>query len=90
MEIDFDPAKRDATLKGRGIDFLDAPEVFDGTEKTTPDLRFDYPEPRSLTYGYLRGRLIAVVWTEIANGIRVISMRKANDREQASFQKRMD
>ena len=64
--------------------------MFDGTEKTAPDRRFDYPEPRNLTYGYLRGRLVAVVWIEIAKGIRVISMRKANDREQASFQKRMD
>ena len=90
MEIEFDPVKRDATLSERGLDFLDAPFVFDGTEKTAPDRRFNYPEPRNLTYGYLRGRLVAMVWTEIAKGIRVISMRKANDREQASFHKRMD
>ena len=89
-EIEFNPDKRNLTLADRGLDFLDAPLVFDGTEKTAPDLRFDYPEPRNLTYGYLHGRLVAVVWTEIANGIRVISMRKANEREQASFQKRMD
>ena len=89
MKVEFDPDKRNLTLAERGLDFLDAPMIFDGTERTAPDLRFDYPEPRHLTYGYLHGRLIAVVWTEIVNGIRVISMRKANEREQASFLKHM-
>ena len=89
MKVEFDPEKRAVTLAERGLDFLDAPEIFDGTERTSPDRRFDYPEPRLLTFGYLQGRLIAVVWTETVSGIRVISMRKANDREQASFLKHM-
>jgi uncharacterized protein len=78
------------TFQERGLDFADAPEIFDGTQKTVTDVRFDYPEPRNLTYGHFRGRLIAVVWTAIENGIRVISMRKANEREQHSFHKQMD
>ena len=90
MKVEFHPDKRDHTLAERGLDFCDAPLVFDGTERTAPDLRFDYSEPRNLTYGYLRDRLVAVVWTEIEDGIRVISMRKANEREQASFRRRMD
>ena len=28
MEITFDPAKRDLTLKNRGLDFADAAKVF--------------------------------------------------------------
>ena len=90
MKVEFDPDKRDLTLAERGLDFLDAPEIFDGRERTSPDLRFEYPEPRNLTYGFLRGRLVAVVWTEIEDGIRVISLRKANEREQASFRRGMD
>jgi uncharacterized DUF497 family protein len=34
MEISFDPAKRDWTLRERGLDFLDAAEVFDGSSMT--------------------------------------------------------
>ena len=30
MQITYDPAKRDKTLAERGLDFEDAPEVFDG------------------------------------------------------------
>jgi uncharacterized DUF497 family protein len=30
MEISYDPAKRAATLEERGLDFVDAPEVFSG------------------------------------------------------------
>ena len=90
MKIEFDPDKRQKTLDERGLDFLDAAEIFDGTERTVPDMRFEYPEPRNLTYGLLRNRLVALVWTRIDGGIRVISMRKANEREQASCRREMD
>jgi uncharacterized DUF497 family protein len=30
MEIEFDPAKRELTLKDRGLDFLDVPKVLAG------------------------------------------------------------
>ena len=36
MKIEFDPDKREATLKDRGLDFADAAEVFDG-------VTFDFP-----------------------------------------------
>lgn len=82
MRITFDPAKRDRALAERGLDFADAPEVFAGEVLTLADLRFDYPEPRFQTWGRLNGRLTMVVWTPLPDGRRVISMRKANDREQ--------
>lgn len=85
MEIEFDPEKRAITLALRGLDFLDAPIVIDTSIASFEDTRFDYPEPRTVTYGFLDGRLLAVVTTPIENGIRVISMRKANDREKAKY-----
>ncbi|MEO6717527.1 MAG: BrnT family toxin [Novosphingobium sp.] len=85
MKIEFDPTKREATFADRGLDFLDAPQVFQGPFITHGDVRWDYPEPRMQTYGLLNGRLIQVVWTEIPNGIRVISMRKCNERERGRF-----
>ena len=85
MRITFDPAKRETTLRERGLDFAEAAEVFDDARAELVDLRFDYPEPRTVSFGYLRGRLVVVVWTLAEGGRRVISMRKANDREQRRY-----
>lgn len=90
MEISFDPAKREATLRERGLDFVDAVQVFDGPEFTFEDTRIDYPERRFATYGLLQGRMVAVIWTETERGRRIISMRKANEREQAKYRDRLD
>ena len=32
MEISFDPARREPTLRERKVDFTDAPKVFDGID----------------------------------------------------------
>lgn len=89
MEISFDPAKRAATLRERGLDFADAAAVFDGPQLSFEDARFVYPEPRFATYGLLDGRMVAVIWTETIRGRRIISMRKANDRESAKYRSRL-
>lgn len=85
MKLDYDPAKRAITLAERGLDFDEATEVFGGEVLTLADERFDYAEPRFQTFGWLRDRLTMVVWTPIPDGRRIISMRKANDREQARY-----
>lgn len=85
MEISFDPTKRQKTLIERGIDFADAGALFDDPSYTVADDRFDYPEPRFLTFGMLDGRLMIAAWTPTESGVRVISMRKCNERERASF-----
>ncbi|WP_406698451.1 BrnT family toxin [Sphingomonas qomolangmaensis] len=53
MEISFDPGKRDATLRERGLDFADAGSVFDGRVKTLVDDRVDYGETRYVSYGWI-------------------------------------
>lgn len=88
MKITFDPAKRASTLTDRGL--ADAVEVFAGNALNIPDQRRDYGEPRIITAGLLRGRMVIVVWTPRGNGRHVISMRKANDREKARFGKRLE
>jgi uncharacterized DUF497 family protein len=85
MAISYDPAKRDETLKERGLDFADAERVFDGLTLTLPDLRQDYGEDRFQTYGLLDGRLMMVVWTQRGEDRQVMSMRKCNEREQIKF-----
>ena len=90
MRITYDPRKRATTLKERGLDFEDARIVFAGREVTVEDNRIDYGEMRYLTYGYLRGRLVGVVWTPRDGGRRIISMRKCNAKEVASLKALMD
>lgn len=87
MEISFDPAKRERTLHERGLDFMDAPEVFSGHTYEWIDDRFDYGEVRNVVVGRLRGRMVIVIWTAVGSARRIISMRKANDREQARYTK---
>lgn len=81
--------KRAIALQDRGVDFLNAALVFNDPSLTLTDKRFDYPEDRFQTFGFIEERLMIVVWTPIDDGIRVISMRKCNEREQKAFIARM-
>jgi uncharacterized protein len=86
MKITFDPAKRTRTLQDWAIDFHDAEQVFEGPTYTFEDTRFAYPESRLITVGLLLGRMVIVVWTPRGDDLRhIISMRKANGREQARY-----
>jgi uncharacterized protein len=58
MKLEYDEAKRDWTLRERGLDFLDAPKVLDGLHIVMSDDRLPYSEVRFQTYGYLFERLI--------------------------------
>jgi uncharacterized DUF497 family protein len=55
-KITFDPAKRERTLRERGLDFVLAEEIFAGETIDIPDLRRDYGEPRINSVGHLRGQ----------------------------------
>ncbi|MGC2461284.1 MAG: BrnT family toxin [Steroidobacteraceae bacterium] len=81
MRITFDPAKREKTLIERGLDFRRAKEVFEGVHLTRRDDRCDYVEQRFITAGRLDERIVILVWTPRGRARRVMSMRKANDRE---------
>jgi uncharacterized protein len=82
MEISFDPAKRARTLAERGLDFVDAPQVFAGYTVEVEDTRREYGEERVLCYGLLAGRLVVVGYTRRGDVRHIFSMRKANDREK--------
>jgi uncharacterized protein len=90
MTVAFDPDKRRQTLLHRGLDMADCATVFAGTCLTVPDMRQDYGEPRFVTFGHLSGRMVVIVWTPRGDVRRVISMRKANDREVALYGPRLD
>jgi uncharacterized DUF497 family protein len=81
MRIACDPAKREETLRERGLDMRRAKEVFAGVHLTRVDDRFDYGEPRFITTGWLNSRLVVFVWTPRGTARRIISMRYCHERE---------
>lgn len=89
-QITFDPAKREWTLRERGLDFLDAPVVFAGPTVDDPDERREYGEVRIITIGYLGARMVIVGWTPRGDARHVFSMRKANEREKARYSDALD
>jgi uncharacterized DUF497 family protein len=89
MEIEFDPVKRDETLRRRNLDMADAAIVLTGPTLTIPDDRYDYGEDRFITIGKLHERMIILVWTMRRDAYRIISMRKANDREREEYGSRL-
>ena len=81
MEFTWSETKRRANLKAHGLDFTDAPFVFEGVTYTFEDDRFSYGEQRFVTLGLLAGIPVSVVHTESEYEIRIISFRKATQRE---------
>ena len=66
-----------------------ADEVFDGATLTVEDDRQVYGENRFITIGLLDERMVILVWTLRNDRHRIISMRKANEREQALYGPRL-
>ena len=88
MKIDYPHPKQDDTLAERGLDMARAAEIFDGTTLTVVDDRKDYGEIRQITIGFLDGRMVVMVWTQRGETRRIISLRKANEREQTAYASR--
>jgi uncharacterized protein len=81
MRFTWSERKRAINLKDHGLDFIDAPRVFESVTFTFEDARFDYGEQRFETLGLLAGVPVSIVHTESEDEIRVISFRKATKRE---------
>ena len=82
MRYAWDERKRKSNLRDHGLDFRDAPTVFDGPTYTVEDDRFVYAEQRFMTLGFLGGVVVSIVHTETTRVIRIISFRKATPHEE--------
>jgi uncharacterized protein len=85
MEFEWDEVKRLANLDKHGIDFIDVPSIFTGDILIVEDDRYRYGEQRFVTFGLLQGRVVAVVYTDRGESIRIISARKATKNEQRTY-----
>lgn len=86
-EFEWDAAKSDACLAGRGFDFAYALRAFaDPVRLVTIDDRWDYGEERFRLLGIVDERVLCVVYTVRGAAVRIISARKANRREVAWYE----
>ena len=85
MRFTWSERKRAINLREHGLDFVDAPRVFEGLTFTYEDDRVAYGEQRFITLGLLAGVPVSVAHTESDDEIRIISFRKATGREERRF-----
>lgn len=85
MRFTWSERKRAINLKEHGLDFGDAPRVFEGVTFSYEDDRLAYGEQRFITLGLLAGVPVSIAHTETDDEIRIISFRKATAREARRF-----
>lgn len=85
MNIVFDPHKNQINLVKHGVSLLDAESLEWETAVVVEDARSSYGEQRMIGVGYIGNRLHVVVFVDRGVTRRIISLRKANQREVARY-----
>ena len=87
MSLEFDEAKNAKNVRDRGISFERFVDMDLDTAVSVEDARTDYGEGRVRMVGYIDGRLHVAVITPRGDKVRVISLRRANQREERAYAK---
>ncbi len=86
--FEWDEVKNQRNIKNHGIRFEDALKIFEGPVLTQIDNRKDYGEVRETSLGILNGMVVLMVAHTDRNGkTRLISARKATNRERRRYEK---
>lgn len=85
-DITFDSAKDARNIEERGLSFERVAEFDFDSAVFVEETRRDYGERRWRALGLVGDRVHALVFVETESGIRVISFRKANEREVKSYE----
>lgn len=86
MLIEFDLTKNERNIAERSLSFERAAEFDFSSAIVEVDDRKVYTEVRYVALGYLGQRLHVLCFTPVDGGIRVISFRKANQREIKAYE----
>lgn len=87
MKIEFDQVKSEKNRQERNLPFEQAAEFDWAGASYAEDVRNPYPERRFVAVGYLGDRVHVLGFTSVPGGVRIISFRKANDREEKRYGK---
>lgn len=90
MNIVFDPDKDAGNRAKHGISLAEADFLVWDAALTWRDTRKDYREPRQVALAPLGSRLYCVVYVDRGDERRVISLRKANQREFDRYETETD
>jgi hypothetical protein len=85
VKLEWDERKRRANILKHKLDFRDVILVL-GDDHLLLDGRSVGDEIRFRAIGVVRENLVAVIYTERGDAIRVISMRRARDDERKAYQ----
>jgi len=83
--IEWDESKRQSNLAKHGVDFNRATEL--NFDKAITGDQIHGNETRHVVLAPIAARVYVLVWTERAGVMRIISLRKANTREVADYEK---
>ena len=87
MEFEWNAAKSDTCFAERGFDFAYVLRAFlDPDRLIRRDTRWDYGEDRYQLLGAVERRVFFVAYTARGSVIRIISARKANQREVQDYE----
>ena len=92
-EVEWDDVKDADNLAKRGLPLRYGALLFDGPFVEEEDARKDYGESRFKAVGPIpefADRIFVVIYTWRENKRRIISFRKANDREIREYQENVD
>ncbi|MCC7260143.1 MAG: BrnT family toxin [Alphaproteobacteria bacterium] len=85
--FEWDEKKRAHNLEKHGVDFADVWELDWRSAFRLVDGRREYGETRFLVLGTIEGRLHVCVYVQRGAAFRIISLRKANKREERHYAK---
>jgi uncharacterized protein len=87
MKFEWHEVKAESNLNKHGVSFKEAQSAFyDPYQENIPDKSHSFGEPRYLCVGLSeRGRVLAIVYTERDETIRIISAREATKREEVEY-----
>ncbi len=88
LKFEWDPQKAASNLARHGVPFEEAATVFgDPLGRITSDPRHSVDEDRFVLLGYSKKqRLLAVMFAECGEAIRIISARQATPRERRNYE----
>ena len=87
MRIEFDPDKDSGNREKHGVSLAFGSDVLaDADRLDILDVRFAYAEERIITYGMAQSRVWVCVFALRGEVHRIISVRKANERESRRYQ----
>ena len=86
MDFEWDENKRRSIIEKHGLDFRDAPQLFDESHVKADAKPGSGGEERFLATGISNEKYVTVIYTERGGATRIISFRRAWKNEQRRYQ----